>query len=83
MYAAKIFAVAAVVAFCLSAATVNAAEPANGGVQSRFDYLSTHGNSSCAQSFMSSIAAMPAGARLQAPVAARWCSTVTPGSSRG
>ena len=65
MYAAKIFAVAAVVAFCLSAATVNAAEPANGGVQSRFDYLSTHGNSSCAQSFTSSIAAMPAGARLR------------------
>lgn len=31
----------------------------------RFAYLSKHGNSSCSQSFMDSIASMPAGARLQ------------------
>jgi uncharacterized protein YfaQ (DUF2300 family) len=65
MNAAKIFSVAAAIALCVSAATVYAAEPGNGDMQNRFDYLSTHSNSSCSQSFMSSIAAMPADARLQ------------------
>lgn len=31
----------------------------------RFDYLSTHGNSSCTGEFLNSIATMPPGARLQ------------------
>lgn len=34
-------------------------------LQARFAYLSTHGNSNCSQSFMDSIASMPAEARLQ------------------
>jgi hypothetical protein len=34
-------------------------------LQTRFDYLSTHGNSTCSQPFMDSIASMPVGARLQ------------------
>ncbi|HEV2302818.1 MAG TPA: hypothetical protein VGR91_14725 [Stellaceae bacterium] len=38
---------------------------AHGSLEARFAYLSTHGNSSCSQSFMDSIASMPAGARLQ------------------
>jgi hypothetical protein len=31
----------------------------------KFDFLSTHGNSSCTKEFLDSIAAMPSGARLQ------------------
>lgn len=38
---------------------------AGGGLKARFAYLSAHGNSSCSQRFMDSIASMPAGARLQ------------------
>ena len=32
---------------------------------SQFDYLSTHGNSSCTKAFLDSISSMPPGARLQ------------------
>lgn len=43
------------------------AEDGAGGstLKARFAYLTTHGNSSCSQAFMDSIAAMPAGERLQ------------------
>jgi hypothetical protein len=38
---------------------------ATADLKARFAYLSTHGNSTCAQEFMASIASMPAGARLK------------------
>ena len=38
---------------------------AGASLDARFAYLSKDGNSNCSQSFMDSIAAMPAGARLQ------------------
>lgn len=38
---------------------------ANDPLAARFDYLSTHGNSSCSTSFQDSIATMPPGTRLQ------------------
>jgi hypothetical protein len=49
----------------LAAAGVGAAAPQDNDMTARFQYLSTHGNSSCSTSFMSSIASMPEIARLQ------------------
>ena len=46
--------------FVLGVRTMAAETPA-----SQFDYLSTHGNSSCTKEFLDSISTMPAGARLQ------------------
>lgn len=65
MYRTKLFAVAAMIALVVSAANGDAAAAGSSGLQSRFAYLSTHGNSSCSQSFMNAIAAMPVGARLR------------------
>ena len=64
MYQAKVLVFAVIIALGASAA-VEAAAPDNGASQSRFGYLSRHGNSSCAPSFLNLIPAMPAGARLQ------------------
>lgn len=60
-----------IVAFCailaagLSAPSTQAKGTAIPDLKARFTYLSTHGNSTCSQEFMASIALMPAGARLQ------------------
>lgn len=63
---ATAFAVLAVIASGPSRAGAAGKDPmAHGGLVARFAYLSTHGNSNCSQSFMDSIASMPAGARLQ------------------
>lgn len=48
-----------------STTRVRAGAPAASALDERFDYLSTHGNSSCSAEFMESIARMPVTARLQ------------------
>jgi hypothetical protein len=66
MRKAGTLALGAVIFFGLSG--MAAAAPggaADHDLKARFAYLSTHGNSSCSTAFMKSIAAMPAGARLQ------------------
>lgn len=62
----KAFAILAVLVSAPSWAGAAAQDkPAGDALQVRFAYLSTHGNSSCSQAFMASIASMAAGARLQ------------------
>ncbi len=46
-------------------AGAGAKNPAPADLKARFAYLSRHGNSTCSQEFMASIASMSAGARLQ------------------
>lgn len=66
MRAARVLIAWAIVAIIvLAAAAVEAAAPDMSGSTARFQYLSTHGNSSCSSAFMASIAAMPEIARLQ------------------
>ncbi len=61
----KIFAILAVIVAGLSSTGVGAKSADVDTLKARFAYLSTHGNSTCSQEFMASIASMPAGARLQ------------------
>ena len=55
----------ALVAGLLIATGAVAAQPSSDELSKRNEYLSTHGNSSCSQSFMTSIPAMPAVGRLK------------------
>lgn len=60
-----IAALCAILAAGLSAPSAQAKGTATLDLKARFTYLSTHGNSTCSQEFMTSIASMPAGAQLQ------------------
>jgi hypothetical protein len=62
--ASLVFLLWAVVGISLTAGP-SIANAGTGDLNGRFGYLSAHGNSSCSQSFMNSIAAMPASTRLQ------------------
>jgi len=55
----------AILAAGLLAPSAQAKDAGTSDLKARFAYLSTHGNSTCSQQFMVSIASMPAGARLQ------------------
>ena len=59
----------AVIALFLSSLAIappaRADQPVDPATTERFDYLSTHGNSTCSTAFMNSIATMPVMARLQ------------------
>ena len=61
----KALAIAVAIATSLSVPGAMAKGAGTGDLKARFTYLSTHGNSSCSDSFMKSIATMPPTARLQ------------------